>query len=168
MSFSQIGFRVGGNLAHQPAEFGGNSLERTSKLGFLVGVNYKLKLSESLALRPGIQFASKGYSIEVNGLEVEPNFNYLEVPVDVVFAYGNLGIHAGPYAAFLISAKALDLDLKEEVKSIDAGLNFGLGYTISSVSIGANYGLGLSNISNYKIVSSVKNKVLSIYLTYTL
>lgn len=168
ISFAQLGFRAGISIANQSSDFAGNSLESSSKTGPLFGINYKLKLGESLALRPGLQFTSKGNSTMINGLDAVTNINYLEVPVDVVFSFGNLGIHVGPYAAFLISAKAFDLDLKSNFKSVDLGLNIGLGYTISKVGLGVNYGLGLSNISNYRIDGSIKNQVLSTYLTYTL
>ena len=154
-SFAQLSLKAGVNIANQTFEF-------------FLGANYKVNLSESIGLRPGIQFSLKGSKLDFGGTDVsESDFSYLEVPVDLVFTTGGISIHAGPYLGLLMSAKSDGVDVKDDVKSTDFGLNLGLGYNFGKIGVGANYGLGLSNISQDE-EGTAKNKVISVYVTYTL
>ena len=80
--------------------------------------------------------------------------DYLEVPVDFAFMLGSggFGLSVGPYFAFLLSANAKangeSASFADDVKNIDAGLNFGASFTIQeTMIIDTRYGMGLSNIS---------------------
>lgn len=170
ISFAQLGFRAGINFADQSYESisTGSGIEASSIVGYMIGVNYKVNLNSLIAVRPGIQFELKGSSTIVNGQDIASKFNYIELPIDVVFSLGDLSFHGGPYLAYLNSAKAMDLNLKDNFKSIDIGLNIGLGFNIGNFGIGASYGLGLSDISDYPVGGAIKNNVLSLFLTYTL
>ena len=168
-SFAQLSLKAGVNLADQSFESSGFSADTKSKVGFLIGANYAVNLSESIALRPGIQFTLKGSKVDFGNDEGTLSFNYIEVPVDLVYKISDFSIHAGPYLGLLMSAKADDEDVKDDVTSTDFGLNFGLGYSIGKIGVGANYGLGLSNLNNDDTDdTNVKNKVISVYVTYTL
>jgi hypothetical protein len=170
-SFAQISLKGGLNLANQSFEESGISIEPDSKIGFLLGVNYASKLSESLAIRPGIQLSTKGSKFNFGGTDKTTNtFTYIEVPLDLVFSSGDLSIHAGPYLGLLMSAKSEGEDIKEFIKSSDFGLNLGLGYNFGKIGLGLNYGLGLANINDDpdSADGTIKNKAISIYLTYTL
>ncbi|MDF1696925.1 MAG: porin family protein [Saprospiraceae bacterium] len=166
--YSQIGFKAGINLANQTLEASGISFEPGSTVGFVLGVNYSASLSEAISLRPGLSFSSKGSEFDFLGTSLKNTFNYLEVPIDVVYNAGNLSVHAGPYLGLLMSASSDGQDIKDEVKSSDFGLNLGLGYNFSQVGVGVQYGLGLANIDDSEDDGTVKNKVLSIYVTYSL
>jgi len=165
-SFSQLNLKAGLNLANQTFEAGGISFEPSSKVGFLVGVNYAFSMAESISLRPGVQYSGKGSKIDILGTSSSASFNYIEVPVDFVYNTGDLSIHAGPYLGLLLSASSDGVDIKDDAKSTDFGINLGLGYNFGVIGVGANYGLGLSNINDDGTDGSVKNKVISIYVTY--
>lgn len=165
-SFAQLNLKAGLNLANQTFEAGGISFEPDSKMGFLIGANYTSNLSDALSLRPGIQFSMKGSKIDILGVSSSATFNYLEVPVDLVYSFGDLSVHAGPYLGLLMTAKSDGEDIKDDAKSTDFGLNLGLGYGFGSIGVGVNYGLGLSNINDDGTDGSVKNKVFSLYVTY--
>ena len=168
-SFAQLNLKAGVNLANQSFDYDGLSPETSSKVAFLVGANYAANLSESIALRPGIQFTLKGSKVDFGGDESSISFSYIEVPVDLVYKISDFSIHAGPYLGLLMSAKANDEDVKDDVTSTDFGLNFGLGYNIGKIGVGLNYGLGFSNLNNDETDdANVKNKVISVYVTYTL
>lgn len=60
------------------------------------------------------------------------NLNYFTIPVEAEWHFGrkrNWYLHLGPYAGFLLNAKATDLDLDatEEFKTTDFGVAFGIG-----------------------------------------
>ena len=166
-SFAQLNLKAGVNLANQAFESSGFTLEASTKVGFLIGANYATNLSESIALRPGIQFTIKGSKLDFLGSSLSSSFSYIEVPVDLVYKTGDLSIHLGPYLGLLMAASSDGDDIKDDVKSTDFGLNLGLGYSFGQFGVGANYGLGLSNISD-DADGSVKNKVISVYVTYAL
>jgi len=168
-STAQLNLKAGITLANQVIDFGGISLSQNLKTGFLIGANYEFQVSESMELRPGIQFSLKWSNFEFGGMTVlSNNFNYIEVPVDLVYNSGNFSFHAGPYLGMLISAKSDGEDVKDDIKPTEVGLNLGIGYSIDRIGIGANYGLGLSNINEEVSDGIVKNKAISFYVTFAL
>lgn len=168
-SFAQLSLKAGVNLANQSFESGGISFSPSTNPGFLVGANFAVNVTQSLAVRPGLQFTLKGSKFEFGPDNFKSNFSYIEVPVDLVFNSGGLSIHAGPYLGLLMSATSNGDDIKDSAKSADFGLNLGLGYRLGSFGVGANYGLGLGNISDDDTEDiTIKNKVFSVYVTYTL
>jgi hypothetical protein len=168
-SFAQLSLKAGVNFANQSAESGGISIDPSSRIGYLIGVNFAANVTESIVFRPGIQFTLKGSKIEFAGSDISSNFNYVEVPLDLVYNFNDLSIHAGPYLGLLMSATSEGDDIKEFVKTADLGINIGAGFSFSHFGVGINYGLGLSNINDDSMDdTNVKNKVINIYVTYTL
>ena len=170
LSFAQLGFRAGVNLSDQSySNTSGSTFEANGKIGYLIGINYKLDFSAPIALRTGIEYALKGSSIKINGAEANSNFSYMEVPIDVIYRSNNFSAYAGPYLAFLTSAKSGTIDLKPDTKSMDIGFNIGLEINVANVGVGVKYGLGLADIGNYDLDdTTIKNNVLSLYASFTL
>ena len=153
----------------------------------LIGKGSKATSSEQLL--EGVDFYS----------QVTPM--YLEIPVNLIANFeagpGKVFVGAGPYLSFGIGGKLKaestafgqpvsdSKDIKfgtnststsasdsKDLKSLDIGLNFLLGYQLTNgLSINGGYGLGLTNISpntdlpNNK--ESVKNSVISVGLGFT-
>lgn len=172
ISKAQFEFRAGINLAKQTIETQGLIIGIDYEIGFNAGITYDKMLSENLSFRPGLLFSAKGYKLELPGRnKTVSRFNYLEVPLDVVYHAGSLNIHAGPYVGILMSAKTDGVDIKDVAETLDLGLNFGGSYDISSnVGVGINYGLGLSNIAKTENGddSKITNRVLTIFISYKL
>lgn len=166
----QIGFKAGLNVATQSVESGGITVEPGSKAGLVLGANYTTALSESFSLRPGVQFSMKGYEIDFGILgSFSANMNYIDVPVDFVYTTSKFSVNFGPYLGLLMSASVDGEDVKDQVKSTEIGLNFGVGYSFGAIGIGLNYGAGLTNISNDDTADgTVTNQVSTLYVTYTL
>ena len=65
---------------------------------------------------------------------------------------GGFALSAGPYFAFLMSAKAKfdgESEDMEDVSAMDMGLNFGASYLINEqILIDARYGMGLMNLNS--------------------
>ena len=127
-----------------------------SKLGIHAGIFGHIHLNRQLGLQPELVYSMQG------GKSGSTNFNldYINVPVLFQYMFDNgFRIQAGPQVGFLVRAKAENggsLDVKDNFKSIDAGLSFGASYihTPTSLGIDARYNLGLSDISESSSVQS--------------
>ncbi len=120
------------------------------------------------------------------------NVNYLELPVNLMYKYkigkaGSVFASAGPYLGYALSAKVkttttigapfnleesqtekLQIGNDDDIKPLDFGLNFGLGYQSPwGVFLRVQYGLGLSNI-NTDDDDYLKNRGIGITLGYAL
>lgn len=145
------------------------------KIGAHVGGFVEIKFTEKWALQPEVLFSMQGAKLEessyddgdgnVYSSESTINLNYINVPVMVKFyPIPKLFVEAGPQVGFLISAKAKNegnytdgdttvnvdetVDVKDGYKSIDFGVNVGVGYEFTDM-IFANlrYNIGLSDIT---------------------
>ncbi|MEZ4910125.1 MAG: porin family protein [Saprospiraceae bacterium] len=173
---AQLGVRAGLNFASVSAENGGVTLNSDSKLGFHFGLVNDFKLSDNLTFRPGILYSVKGskLTLDIFGVNetITDEYTYLDVPLHFVYNFTGeekgFFAEAGPYLAFLLSAKSQDEDVKDLLKSLDFGLNFGLGYDLGNFIIGANYSFGLSNIADGEDSEdvNVKNKNIAVYGVY--
>lgn len=148
---TKFGVKAGLNIAN----LGGDIEDNKSLVGFHVGGFAEIKLSEKFAVQPELLYSTQGTKFDGEG---DPKFNlgYLNVPVMAKFYVAEkFSLEAGPQIGFLLSAKAkgeaegveVEVDLKDEYKSVDFGLNFGAGYDFTeNLSAGIRYNLGLSNI----------------------
>ena len=162
---AQIGIRAGINMANFSGDVEGNE----TNLGFHFGLDYETMLGSSMTFTPGLLYSGKGAKDDAS--DVASNLSYLEIPLDLGFAFGEaFSVKVGPYLGFLMSAKAGDLDLKEAYNSLDFGLNLGLNYDVQQFTVGAGYGLGLANVADSDVFpdASVKNTNLTVYVVYNL
>jgi hypothetical protein len=162
---AQLGIRAGVNMANISGDMT-DGLE--SNLGFHFGIDYEKAIGESLTFRPGLLYSGKGTKFDV--IDEAANLSYLEIPLDLVFPLGGgLAVNAGPYLGFLMSAKQGDVDFKEDINTLDFGLNLGLGYDVDPFTIGLGYGLGLTNINDSESTdASNKNTNITLYVVYNL
>ena len=122
----------------------------SSKSGMHFGGVAMFELSDAIQLRTGALYSQKGATLLD---EITFALDYLEVPVDFAFMLGDGGfaLSAGPYFAFLMSAKAKadgESEDWEDVSAMDIGLNFGASFTIAESSIiDVRYGMGLTNLN---------------------
>lgn len=134
------------------------------------------------ALQPALIFSQKGEQFDaattiigfagVNSTETSTvnRYNWLELPVNVVYTLHNFQLFAGPYVALgvggrqhgtLLSASSVtpgntygpyDFAAKvrygsdTENRRLDAGVNFGVGYRQGPLQLQLGYGLGLRNL----------------------
>jgi hypothetical protein len=97
----------------------------------------------------------------------------IEVPVLLVFNLTNaLNVHAGPYAAYMVSGKTTnDSNLftsetklnTNDFKRFDAGLSGGIGVDLDLVNFGVRYNYGLTKVFKGSFADSdAKNSVFNI------
>ncbi len=175
------GIKAGVNLAN----LSGSDIEDTEmKTGLAVGGFITYGFSEMFAVQPEVLFMMKGAKFT----ETDPffgdvtgkfKFNYIEIPVLVKVMIPTSGkvkpnIFAGPAVGFLMSADleaealgvSAEVDIKDEIKSIDFGLAFGAGVgfeiTQGTITLDARYTLGLTSVDDTDDELDMKNGVISI------
>lgn len=170
---TRFGVKAGANLT----TFTGDVEDLDSKVGFHVGGFAEIKLTDKFAVQPEILFSTQGAKYKEPGYEEKTNLSYLNIPVMAKYYVAEkFSLEAGPQIGFLLSAKAKfdgdgesgDEDIKDGLKSIDFGVNFGAGYDFTeNVSVGLRYNLGLSNISDAEVGDGkIKNSVFSLSVGY--
>ena len=175
----KFGTKVGLNLSN----FTGDLDDSDSKIGFNIGAFAEISLSDKFIFQPELLFSSQGAKSEESdnnfSFEQTLKFNYLNMPLMIKFAASDkFALEFGPQLGFLLSAKSKfeetfdgetfseEVDIKDSVKSIDFGLNFGASFDVSeNIMIGARYNLGLSDITDSEDLK-VQNAVFSFSVGY--
>ena len=170
---ANFGIKAGPNYSTLSGNRGG---ENDYLLGFHAGLTSEFILSPTFSLQPELIYSLEGVQTKYNYSIGEAIFSsdqkikldYINLPVMMkYFLNPALSIQAGPQIGYLISAKneyesvstfpgEMELkesgtdDIKDELKKISLGLNFGFGYQFqNNLFLQARYHLGLSDISNY-------------------
>lgn len=148
----KFGIKAGGNLS----SWSGDDAESVkSKFGFHAGVLANIPVSSQFSFNPELLLSLEGAKIDDGTDDSKVNMTYLNLPL--LAQYNNpSGFYAelGPQIGFLMSAKAKEGDLEEDIKDIFKSTNFSLAFgagfkTKSGFGFGARYSLGLSNIGDY-------------------
>ncbi|HMT53790.1 MAG TPA: porin family protein [Saprospiraceae bacterium] len=172
VSNAQLGVRAGLNFSSYSVKGGGVSLNSDSQVGFHFGLTNDFKLTDNITFRPGLLYSGKGGKLDFLGESISTKLSYLDIPLSFVYNFSgsDSGFFAevGPYVSMLLAAKSGDEDVKDNTKSLDLGLNVGLGYDLGAFIVGANYGLGLANIAKNEDGddSTTKNTNISVYGIY--
>jgi len=116
----QIGIKAGGNLNHMKFDIDkdyGDEPETKTKMGFHIGLITDIPLLESaLSLQPALLYSNRGYSVDFEKMlddqfddidvdmddyegHVRLNYNYIELPINLVYKNSGFQISAGPYFA---------------------------------------------------------------------
>ncbi|MGB4704314.1 MAG: porin family protein [Candidatus Saccharicenans sp.] len=154
------------NIKSDPPTFEG--FEWKTKQGIAGGASLEIGLIKGFSLQPEILYVQKGAKITANieGIDItlKANIDYIEIPLLLKYNLISGGltipsVYAGPFigfnrkAEFVISAPGYPEereDIKDEIKSTEYGLVFGVGLTqklgLFRVTLDARYDLGLSNI----------------------
>jgi hypothetical protein len=127
------GVKVGLNMAKAT---GDDVQDSKMLMGFAVGGYVTYAFNDMFAVQPELQFTMKGDKEEYDVLgetqTVKTKLSYIEIPVlaKVMLSGGEKikpNFYIGPGIGFLMSAKAEDEDVKDNMKSTDIGLIGGLG-----------------------------------------
>jgi hypothetical protein len=134
-----------------------NNSEFDSKIGFNFGLIGHTHLNEFFAVQPEIFYSVQG----AKSGNTDVNLAYINVPVLLQFMFDNgFRIQTGPQLGFMMNAEAKNnndtINIEENYKSIDLGLNIGASFLNSSTGFGfdARYVHGLSDISESSSFSS--------------
>jgi hypothetical protein len=178
----KFGIKGGLNLSNLYVD---NVEDEHVKVAGQVGLFAKLPLGTGVSLMPELLYTSKGSKVTYDNVvqgkgEYRFNLNYVELPLTLVFnIVKNFNIHAGGYAAYLVSANVKNLndgtitgfsDLRaDNFNRADYGLVGGLGVDIENVTIGARYNYGMAQVGKSgtfsgDMTSNGKNSNLAFFI----
>ncbi|WP_299212254.1 porin family protein [uncultured Aquimarina sp.] len=158
-----LGVKGGLNFATLTGE---NNAEIGWTTDFNLGVIGEIKISDKFSLQPELMYSGQGYGSSVDSEGIIA-LNYLNVPlIAKYYVTKGLSIEAGPQIGFLLSTKGGTNTNKDQFKTTDFGVNFGLGYKLDNgLYFSARYNLGLTNINNTDGISD-KNGVFQLSIGY--
>jgi len=170
VSFASVnaqGAKFGAKAGVNFANFTGDIEENKVLTGLHIGAFVELELSETIILQPELLFSTQGTKFKEQGVSIDFNANYINLPVMFKYAIAEeFNLEAGPQIGFLLSAEVADQDIKDEMESIDFGLNFGASYDFTEdLFAQARYNFGLTNLAESG-EGDLKNSVISVSLGY--
>jgi hypothetical protein len=172
-SYSFAQFRIGPIAGVQMTNISGdNDSENAMKLGAHVGGTMNLHITDHIIIEPQLMFSMKGTQNDEES-DFKTNLNYIDLPIHVKYKMENgLNFFAGPNIGFLISAKFDDgedtEDIKDNMKSLDMGIDLGLGYEFQSgLGLALKYNIGVANISDIEDFEA-KNSAIALSLYFLL
>jgi len=159
---------------------------------FHFGVMAEFIISDNFSFQPELLYSCQGsdYSevfditeaslkaINAETYDGTIKVDYLNIPLMAKYYVAEgFSLEAGPQVGFLLSAKneynapgdSGEEDIKDYVKGIDFGVNFGLGYKLENgINFGARYNLGLSDANDDPDLENTtyKNSVFQFSLGY--
>lgn len=141
-----------------------------SKIGLHAGLLGHIHINRQFGVQPEIVYSMQGAKSDGTNY----NLDYINVPVLLQVMFDNgFRIQAGPQLGILVRAKREgdlgSMDIKDNFKSIDAGLSFGASYvhTSSGFGIDARYNLGLSDISEgSNVVSNSRGLQVGVFYLF--
>ncbi|MCP2028796.1 hypothetical protein L1276_003967 [Flavobacterium sp. HSC-32F16] len=160
----EIKFGVKGGLNFSTVS-GDNTESINYVTSYNLGVVSEIPLSEKFSFQPEVIYSRQGYTFNNDIVAL----NYLNIPLMAkYYVTKGLSVEAGPQIGFLLSAKNEKIDVKDAFKTVDFGVNFGVGYKLENgLNFGARYNLGLSDINDIDNSSSKnKNGVFQISVGY--
>ncbi|NRT14642.1 hypothetical protein HNP99_000986 [Flavobacterium sp. 28A] len=177
-----IGFKGGVNFSNLYSN--DNGVDDNNVLtGFNAGLYAKLPITNSFAIQPEVYYTTKGAELTYDNAFISGKskfkVNYVEVPVlAVINITENFNVHAGPYAAYMVSGKTSTnsslFDSENELdtndfKRFEAGIAAGVGVDFELLSFGVRYNYGLTKIGKENtIAQDAKNSVLNVYVGFAL
>ena len=148
---SQISFglKVGPNFS---LITGDDTDDFDGKFGFHTGGVIEFSISEQFSIQPELMYSAQGDKGTFDGMEIKFKLDYLNLPVMAKYYVAEgFSLEVGPQIGFLLSADAegggISIDIKDVMKDIDFGLNFGVGYRMENgLNFSGRYYVGISNI----------------------
>lgn len=160
----RFGAKAGLNLANLT-----NAEDSKVRPNFHVGVLAEFKINEKFSIQPELIYSRQGIKgsfidADMDGtiynVDAVMKLDYLNVPVMAkYYIKDGFSIQAGPQIGLIVTAEyeeeiknegmsmTVSQDLKSAMRTVDFGLNFGLGYELPvGVFFDARYNVGLSNI----------------------
>lgn len=157
----KFGAKAGLNLA---SVIGDETDGLDSRTYFHLGLLGEIVISDKFSLQLELLYSAQGAKESFEGIDIDLKLDYINLPIMAKFYVADgFSLELGPQVGFLMSAKAEgegeSEDIKDFVKGIDFGANFGVGYKMESgLNFGARYNLGFSNINDGEGSDEFKNQ----------
>lgn len=157
------GLELGLNMANfhgtdaQPA-----GVTNSSRAGVSVGAFSVWGFTDKLSLQSEALYIQKGVTRQISGTNTPVTLSYLEIPMTMQYSFPvsglKLNLFGGPYMGVLLSADSNGTDIKSTTKTLDYGMQFGVGTIIKKKYLfDARYSMGLASIDNSGSSADMKN-----------
>lgn len=177
------GLKGGINLARfigDDADLGPFDVEREFTTKFAVGGFLRFRISEQFSFRPEAYYSVKGCHYKESKGKDEKftiTMNYIDIPLLGILEFvENFSLFAGPSMGIYLSGESKyeaygeteteDIK-KEDIKSLDFSLVFGVNYCIQRFHIDARYSLGLTNFPDTESNPEIKHGVIQMMLGFS-
>ena len=159
--------------------------DQNMRYGYHAGLFAQIPIHDRMGLQAEVLYATKGSTITTNddfefGIipqrEVEIEFNYLDIPVIVVYNLNEFwALEGGIVNSFLLKSSVeafgnvqFDQDIGEkDFKQYDLGIVGGVSFNVNPLTLGLRYNLGLLGIGNDGIpgqyLDNSGNKVIQLF-----
>lgn len=170
---SRFGIKVGVNFPNSSSDFH----ENENLIGYQAGIFSEIKPVEKFGIQPELLYSTHKLENKFvkDGIAYDNDIkmSYLNLPILAkYFVTQGLTVQAGPQIGFLMHAEENGINITDHVKTIDFGLDFGIGYNFLEVcSVDLRYNLGLSNALDFHVEDDnykIKNNVFSLTVGYKL
>jgi opacity protein-like surface antigen len=175
---TQVSWSAGPKAGLNMAKLFGSDAEDIDEFryGFVGGGFIRAQMHENFAIQAEALYTQKGGKATEGSNEFKATADYIEIPVMAMglFPAGDkatVTVMAGPAISFLTTAKldenGTETDVKDDTKSVDFGIQFGVGVDIEAtetviIMINAGYNLGLMKIDDSDAGLDIKNGVLGL------
>jgi hypothetical protein len=176
---TRYGIKGGLNFANLSGDVEDKYLKPASKTTFMFGGFATTEMGKYLCIQPEVYYAMKGAKADDDKLDIELKLTYIEIPVLAKLVIPTPGaitpsIFVGPVADLLLSAEIssgnFDVDIKDNVMKIDAGLVVGAGVDINAGKgkfiLDGRYTSGFISVDDTDDEDNIKNGVFSILVGY--
>lgn len=177
-------FSVAPKIGLSYSTLGGDLSNSKIMPGAFFGGMVNMRLNNNYSFQSGLLLSGKGTTLNFSTTDDdEMLITYLELPLNSVLMLpagsGFIQVFAGPYFGLAVNGQYRYLEdennLKEkleigtavtdEIKPLDAGINFGAGYIFEGLEVQLGIGRSFSNISNNP-GEVLKNKIVTVSLAY--
>ena len=162
-----VGIKGGLNVFNLESSPDANAKSRTN---FNAGLLGHIHLAPQFGLQPEIVYSGQG--AKANSGNGVTKLGYINVPVNLQYMFDNgFRLQAGPQVGFLVNAKSeagsVEVDIKNQLKTVDFGITAGMSYVHppSGFGVDARYNLGLTDITESSL-NSVKNRGFQVGVFY--
>ncbi len=175
----RFGVKAGLNLANIT-----NAEEGKVRPNFHIGGVVEFTINDKFSIQPELIYSRQGSKATMDIFEMGTNISadavmkldYINIPVMAKYYLAEgFSIQVGPQVGFLVGSE-MDVEvsamgmtvktsenIKEEVNSVDFGVNFGLGYELPiGVFFDARYNLGITKV-NSESFEDMKNSQNSVF-----
>lgn len=170
-----FGFKGGYNLS----SLGGDVQNNKSISGFHLGGFVEIPVSQRFAIQPEVLYSRQGSKFDYGYLndDAKLKLDYINVPIFAKYYINEgLSVEAGPQIGFLVKGELdsnnVDVDIKDNLKTVDVALGVGLAYKLNSgLFFSGRYNFGLTNIGDDNSIYSAglnkaKNNALQVSVGY--
>ena len=126
--------------------------QEKTRVGLVAGVEGEYYATRWLGIAAGVNYAMQGWVMNAEQ-SVATKLDYLNIPVTANFyVAGGLALKAGAQLGFLLYAKQLGVDIKDNCRKLSVAIPVGISYEFGNVVFDACYNFALTKVNKHKSV----------------